>query len=242
MIEAVVFDWAGTLTPWHRVDLADQWIELARALHPDDGPAAASLAAAATEHETQVWHRARTEYSSARLEQMLVELGVMADHPHLRDALAAYHDWWDPHSRIDPEVPDLLHQLRDDQIRVGVLSNTIWSRQRHEQVFERDGVLHLIDAAVYSSEIAFTKPHPSAFLAAADAVGVPPERVAFVGDRPFEDVHGAQQAGMRAIFVPHSDIPLDQQVPVEVTPDAVVHRLSEVLDVVRGWNAASVGA
>ena len=237
MIEAVVFDWAGTLTPWHRVNLAEQWVGLARVLHPDDEPAAASLAAAATAHEEQVWHRARTEYSSARLEQMLVEVGVPADHPRLLAALATYHAWWDPYSWIDPDVPELLQALRDNNIKVGVLSNTIWSRQRHEQVFERDGVLHLIDGAVYSSEIAVTKPHPGAFLAAADAVGVSADRVAFVGDRPFEDVHGAQQAGMRAIFVPHSDIPLDQQVPVEVTPDAVVQRLADVLGVVTAWNS-----
>ena len=72
-----------------------------------------------------------------------------------------------------------------------------------------------------------------------DAVGVrDPARVVFVGDRPWDDVHGAQQAGMRAILVPHSDIPAHQQVPVDVVPDAVVNRLGDVLEVVRGWNAA----
>ena len=236
-VEAVVFDWAGTLTPWHRVDLTEQWVALATVLHAGDGAAAALLATAATAHEDQVWHRARTEQSSARLEEMLVDFGVAHDHPRLAAALAAYHAWWDPHTWIDPDAPELLKALRDNGFKVGVLSNTIWSRERHERVFERDGVLHLIDGAVYSSEIAFTKPHPQAFHAAADAVGVDPARVAFVGDRPFEDVHGAQQAGMRAVFVPHSDLPPDQQVPVDVTPDAVVQRLADVLDVVTGWNA-----
>lgn len=236
MIAAVVFDWAGTLTPWHRVDLADQWRGLARVLHPDDEAAAAGVAAAAKAHEDDVWHRARTDHSSGRLEHVLGHVGV-ADHPRLPAALEAYHEWWDPHTWIDPQAPALLEALRENGFKVGVLSNTIWSRERHEQVFERDGVLHLIDGAVYSSEIAVTKPHPEAFLAAARAVGVPPEQVAFVGDRPFEDVHGAQRAGMRAIFVPHSDIPLDQQVIVDAVPDAVVHELAEVLDVVTGWNA-----
>jgi len=236
-VEAVVFDWAGTLTPWHRVDLTEQWVALATVLHTGDDAAAALLATAATAHEDQVWHRARTEQSSARLEEMLVDFGVAHDHPRLAAALAAYHAWWDPHTWIDPDAPELLKALRDNGFKVGVLSNTIWSRERHERVFERDGVLHLIDGAVYSSEIAFTKPHPQAFHAAADAVGVDPARVAFVGDRPFEDVHGAQQAGMRAVFVPHSDLPPDQQVPVDVTPDAVVQRLADVLDVVTGWNA-----
>jgi putative hydrolase of the HAD superfamily len=66
--------------------------------------------------------------------------------------------------------------------------------------------------------------------------------VVFVGDRPWDDVHGAQQVGMRAILVPHSDIPVHQQVPVDVTPDAVVQRLGDVLEVVRRWNAATQSA
>ena len=74
-------------------------------------------------------------------------------------------------------------------------------------------------------------------VAAMDAVGVEdPAACVYVGDRPFEDVHGAQRAGMRAVLVPHSDIPVDQQVPLEVHPDAVVHRLLEVLDHVDAWS------
>ncbi|WP_432490674.1 HAD family hydrolase, partial [Flavonifractor plautii] len=80
---------------------------------------------------------------------------------------------------------------------VGVLSNTIWTRDYHRGIFERDGVLDLIDADVYSSEIAFAKPHVEAFRAAADAVEVEPQACVYVGDRIFEDVHGSQRAGMR---------------------------------------------
>ena len=75
------------------------------------------------------------------------------------------------------------------------------------------------------------------------AVGVSAAaRVVFVGDRPWDDIHEAQQVGMRAIFVPHSDIPAYQQVPVDVTPDAVVQSIGDVLDVVRGWNAEAARA
>ena len=82
------------------------------------------------------------------------------------------------------------------------------------------------------------KPHPEAFRAAMAAVGVSdPARCVFVGDRPYEDVHGAQSAGMRAVLVPHSDIPAGQQVPVDVEPDGVAHRLLDVLDLVDAWRA-----
>ena len=146
-----------------------------------------------------------------------------------------------PFTLTDPQVRPLWQALRDTGIRVGVLSNTIWSRDYHRALFDRDGVLQLIDGDVYSSEIPWTKPHPEAFLAAAAAVGIEPERCVYVGDRLFEDVHGSHRAGMRAILVPHSDIPLEQQVDVEVRPDAIAHSLAEIAGIVHGWNAGVAG-
>jgi putative hydrolase of the HAD superfamily len=116
-----------------------------------------------------------------------------------------------------------------------VLSNTIWPRAQHEAWFARDGVLELIDGAVYSSEIAWAKPHPEAFRAAAAAVGTEPERVLFVGDRPFEDIHGAAQVGMRTALVPFTVIGDHERGPVQGEADAVLDRLLDVLDVVDRW-------
>jgi putative hydrolase of the HAD superfamily len=92
----------------------------------------------------------------------------------------------------------VLRRLRERGIKIGVLSNTLWPRTWHEEVFRRDGVLDLIDGAVYSSEIDWTKPHPAAFLAAMAAVGVSDaHRCVFVGDRPWDDIHGGRAWGAR---------------------------------------------
>ena len=62
-----------------------------------------------------------------------------------------------------------------------------------------------------------------------DAVGVSdPARCVYVGDRLFDDVWGAQQAGMRAVHIPLSTIPPGQVGHTEGKPDAVVHALSEL--------------
>src|SRR5260370_39623445 len=95
----------------------------------------------------------------------------------------------------------------------------------HEQVFGRDGVLDLIDGAVYSSEIEWTKPHPEAFRAAMAAVGADdPAACVFVGDRPYDDVYGAKQAGMRAVLIGNSEGPA----VAAAAPHAVITRLSEL--------------
>ena len=60
----------------------------------------------------------------------------------------------------------------------------------------------------------------------------------YVGDRIFEDVHGPQQVGMRAIWIPHSDIPANQRVEVTAVPDGRAHELLDVLALVDAWTAA----
>ncbi len=130
----------------------------------------------------------------------------------------------------------MLEALRGRGLRLGILSNTFWSRAHHEQVLARDGILDLFDGLTFSSELPWTKPHPQAFLASMQAVEVTdPARVVFVGDRPFDDIHGAAQAGMRTVLVPHSDIPEVQRGHTEAEADAVIHRLGELLAVVDCW-------
>jgi len=236
-LRAVIFDWGGTLTPWHTFDLAEQWTVYARVVHDGDDRASADLAARIFAAEGAAWQRARTDQGSTHMDDLLREVGVDTNDAVHDAALTAYRHFWEPHTITDEQVRPVWEGLRERGIRVGILSNTIWSRDYHRGVFERDGVLDLIDADVYSSEIAWTKPHPRAFQSSAEALGVEPSEAVYVGDRPFEDVHGSQSAGMRAIWVPHSEIPVAQQVSVDVTPDGVAHELLDVLDIVDGWQS-----
>ena len=47
-IRAVIFDWGGTLTPWHDVDLVAQWYAYAEVYDPEN---AATLARRLKERE-----------------------------------------------------------------------------------------------------------------------------------------------------------------------------------------------
>lgn len=222
--EAVIFDWGGTLTPWHQIDFDAEAFALAAAVAGDrvDRPAATLALRRAAD---VVWRRSRDEHRSARIEDVFAEARLEMDH----ELLTAYADFWEPHTPTDPEVGPLFETLRASGLKVGVLSNTIWPRHWHTRIFERDGVYDLIDGDVYSSELAWTKPAPEAFEAAMVAVGVEhPERCVFVGDRPFDDIWGARAFGMHTVLIPHSDIPAAQIGHSEGTPHAVAHRLSEI--------------
>jgi putative hydrolase of the HAD superfamily len=235
-VDAVIFDWGGTLTPWHTVDLAEQWRVYASAYDSGSGE---EIAAALRDAEAEAWRLAREEHRSTTLDAVIRSVGLEPTGPAHARGLQAYRQFWEPHTFTDDDVIPLLSALRERGVAVGVLSNTIWSRTEHEEVFRRDGVFDLIDAGVYTSEIEWTKPHPEAFLIAMDAVRVAdPRRCVFVGDRLFDDIYGARAVGMRAVLLPHSMIPDDQRGPLDGEPDEVIGRLADLLPLVDDWNAA----
>src|SRR5690606_2573863 len=88
----------------------------------------------------------------------------------IEEATEHYLTSWLPHIEHDPDAVPLLEGLRAQGIRTGLLSNTHWPADFHERMLERDGLAHLLDARVYTSDLKFTKPHPEAFQAALDAV------------------------------------------------------------------------
>jgi len=230
-LDAVIFDWGGTLTRWHDIDFHAESLALAAAVtttgHDPD-----SARAALHQAGNVIWGRSRDHQQSSTISDLFNEAGLDHD-PAL---LTAYREFWEPHTFTDPEVGPLFEHLRAAGLRVGVLSNTIWPRAWHVDIFERDGVYDLIDGDVYTSEIPWTKPSPKAFAAAIEAVGVSdPARCVYVGDRLFDDVWGATHAGMRAVHVPHSRIPGNQVGHTEGTPDATVETLAEVAGVVARW-------
>jgi putative hydrolase of the HAD superfamily len=225
-VDAVIFDWGGTLSPWHTIDAAQMWASVCAPHFP--AADAAARAAALHAAERQLWRLSEQEHRSATMDAVFELAGVTAS----AAVLASYLRAWEPHTHTDPDVPDLFRHLRERGIRIGVLSNTMWPRRWHDDVFRRDGVLDLIDGAIYTSEIDWTKPHPAAFRAAMTAIGVSdPDRCVFVGDRPFDDVHGAQQAGLRAVLVPNSDVPSY----ASAIPDAVISRLADLRPLLASW-------
>jgi len=227
-VRAVIFDWGGTLTPWHSIDLGELWLTVCARHYPADD--AAAMAAAVRAAEMELWRHSERSHQSATLEHIFERAGVSTS----ADFLDSYFEAWDPHTLTDPDAPPLLRELRRRGIKVGVLSNTMWPRSAHEQIFVRDEVHELIDGAVYTSEIDWVKPHPEAFRAAMAAIGeTDPAACVFVGDRPYDDIHGAKSAGMRAVLITNSDVPAFEA----AEPDAVITRLAELLGHVDRWSA-----
>ncbi len=232
MIEAVIFDWGGTLSVFVQSELVDAWRLAARHLAPEREDELTERLIAV---EASFWATTSSHQRSATLADLLAaatrEVGLDVAEALLEEAALRHLDAWTEHIRHDPDAAPTLVALRERGLRTGLLSNTHWPRAFHERFLERDGLAPLIDERLYTSEMPYQKPHRDAFAATLEALGVDdPSRAVFVGDRPWDDVSGAKSAGLRAVLRPN---PFVEAYPVE--PDAVIDRLPDLVDLVDGW-------
>ncbi len=232
----MIFDWGGTLTTpdLAAADLVDLWRLAAEHLQPER---ADEVVAALVELDRRFWERTTTSFESWCLADILEaashELGLDVTDAILEEAATRHLDGWTTHVHHEPDAAPVLGALRAAGLRIGLLSNTNWPRSFHEHFLARDGLDRLIDARLYTSELGYVKPHPSVFLDAAAAIGVAPVACIFVGDRPYDDISGAQQVGMRTVLREGGTVPAHP-----VVPDRTIRSLSELVPVVERWISA----
>ena len=131
----------------------------------------------------------------------------------LHDILDAEQRCWDRAVQVDPDAPRVLSWLRDHGVKRAVCSNAPFPPEMMRRQVASNGITELVDAVVFSSEVGRRKPAPEVYQAALAAIGAPPERTLFVGDRVREDYEGPRALGMRAVVVTaHAD---------EIPPDGI---------------------
>jgi len=247
-VGAVVFDWGGTLTLFHDVDLLDLWWMAALEISvPHAGHITRILAGV----EAEWWRRGDETGHTGPVTDLLAaaSTAVGADVAEAVLRAGARRDLaaWTPHTVCDPEALLLFHLVRARGLRIGLLTNTRWPPVWHERLLARDGLLDLFDARVYTTDLAVDKPHPVAFEAALAALGMPdPARVLFVGDRPRSDIAGARACGMRTVLladgVPPAERPAAGADQDGLTgPDMVIYRLGGLLGVLDAFGAPVPG-
>lgn len=238
--DAIIFDWGGTLSEWALVEFEEMWRMAARHLAPHMGEPPEELERRLARVELDAWASAaegghRSFAFNDLVNRASQALGTDVAEAIVEEASEHYLDSWLPHIAHDPEAAPVLRELRDRGLKTGLLSNTHWPSDFHERMLERDGLGHLLDARLYTSELPYMKPHPEVFERALEAVGVSdPARAVFVGDRLYDDVHGARAAGLRAIHRHNPHTPA-----YDVTPDASITHLAEIPPILDAWERAA---
>jgi putative hydrolase of the HAD superfamily len=234
VVRAVIFDWGGTLTTYVHVEPAAVWISAAQCLVPGEPDVMCRLLESV---EQDLWASVRTEARSSSVVSLIRmaadRIGLALTEGQVAEAARCYLNAWTPHVVHRPDAAAALRALRERDIRVGLLSNTLWPASFHDELLARDGLADLIDVRHYTSESSWMKPHPEAFAAVLRRLGIDePASAAFVGDCMYDDIFGAKRAGLRTVYLTNDQLPA-----YDVEPDATIDTLADLVDVIDRWAA-----
>ncbi|MFF3616349.1 HAD family hydrolase [Streptomyces sp. NPDC002580] len=200
-IDAVVWDIDDTIFDYTAADRAGMRAHLA-AEGLFDGPASVEQALARWREATDAqWARfsaGETDWQGQRRERVRVFLGESLSDTEA-DAwfdryIAHYERAWTLFPDVLPALDALLASHRH-----AVLSNSsLLVQDRKLRVL---GVHDRFEAILCAAELGVSKPAAAAFHAACDALGLPPDRVAYVGDHPEIDGRGAADAGLLSVWI-----------------------------------------
>lgn len=131
-------------------------------------------------------------------------------------------------------MSDALTGLADMGLRVACVSNAFMGAATLQRIMDAKGLGEHLEFIISSAETGIRKPDEAIYLAAALQLGLPPEDIAFVGDRLDADVEGPAAVGMRTVLTrQYRD---EDPTTARVKPDAVIQHLSELAGAIKKLN------
>ena len=121
-----------------------------------------------------------------------------------------------------PDTVQALRRLKTSGLRLGVVSDNWPSLDRR---FRTMGLRGYFDAFVISALVGSSKPCERIYLAAVDEIGIPPEGLVFVDDRPV-NVGAAVKLAMKGIVISRYGEAPDTDLPVVSDLDGLVSWIS----------------
>ncbi|MEU8776483.1 HAD family hydrolase [Streptomyces sp. NPDC048606] len=194
-IDDTLFDYTGADTAGLARHLVDEGLA-ERYGSPDE---ALALWRRLTERHWERFSAGEVTFPGQRRDRVreFLALPDMAD-PDVDAWFTRYVAHYEAAWTLFPDVLPALDALAG-LYRHGVLSNSSVANQ--DPKLRRLGVRERFEVLVCAAELGVSKPEAGAFLAACEALGLPPHEVAYVGDQPEIDARGARDAGLTAVWL-----------------------------------------
>lgn len=246
-IEAVIFDLDDTLIDWAQPEIAFQdYIRpkidrvhcfLVQAGHPV--PPADDFFALLNEAMHQAWDDAKVDWQIKSIGQVMMEsftsLGLDTSQIDIDQVLRTHGGGVFPGVVLFEDTLDVLAELRQRGYKIGLLTNSFMPMWMRDPELEAYHLLDYLDARVTSGDTGYLKPHPAIYHEILARLGTRPENAVFVGDRPVNDIAGANATGLISVLMnpPHLDRDLNG-----VVPDYTITSLSQLLPILERLEAA----
>jgi putative hydrolase of the HAD superfamily len=197
-MNAVVFDFYGTLTP---ISPDSVWNRHAASVAVVLGVPAEALDAAL--HET-FGERMTGATGDVRqsMRAIATRLGVQLSDEKLDEASTVRRRFQEKMFALRPEALPTIRRLRDRGLKIGLLSDCT-----HElpDAWHTLPLSSLVDAPVFSCLEGTRKPDSRLFRTVAANLAVPPAGCVYVGDGGGRELTGADAVGMRAVLLAGPD-------------------------------------
>jgi putative hydrolase of the HAD superfamily len=159
-------------------------------------------------------------------DKLLEDLGYQQDPKIIAAGIVAYHDTKLAYLKPDPDVIPTLIVLRDNGLKIGIVSNGRSVKQWEKII--RLGLQHFFHTVVISEEVGFEKPDIGIFEVALKKLNIKPHEALYVGDTLDTDILGANKSGLVSVRLLKKR---QKESPVSKTiaPRAIIRRISDLL-------------
>lgn len=151
----------------------------------------------------------------------------------LKQFYAESETYWVP----VPSGQGVLEELRREGYRLGMISNA-GDKPNVCRLISKANLEDIFDPLLVSASEGIRKPDKRLFERVLTAWGLGGRQVVMVGDTLEEDILGAQNAGVRHIWLKENvDTPENRALADEVKPELIAEKLSEVPGIIRRMNS-----
>jgi len=142
------------------------------------------------------------EIPAARIFGEVLAAWGVAPEAFLEPALDTFFGFFQRKAFRYPDVEDCLAFLGHANVRMGVLTDVPYGMPSRfvQQDLDLAGLGRHFDAVLTSVDVGFRKPHAAGFHALAEALGVRPEAMLYIGNEA-KDIQGPREAGVAAILI-----------------------------------------
>lgn len=239
-VEAVIFDLDDTLLDWSQqsqgwgaftrpmvdnvyVYLLDKGYSLP---HPDE------FFSRLDSEISGVWQEAKLTWAGARFQDALLRTLAAFQLPVLGidiEEVMRVYDWRPmPGVAPFPDVFTVLDSLQAEHYKLGLVTNSFFPMWMRDIELAAYDLLPYFDARITSGDAGYMKPHPAIYQRILAILDVPAERAVFVGDRPENDIAGANETGLISVLMSPAHLDRDLN---GVEPDYTINSLSELLPI-----------